>query len=152
MIKDLIKLPIKPSKMPFDILDNAGNLVIQTTDDALVVPFCGLINAHSGTLDLDVLYERYKNETGASVFATNLFKDWLKNNLQNGIVADKWINVEDRLPEIGEGVLAYCKSQGVQMCHRGYVDKKNVWVMSFDLSFANLNITHWQLLPELPKL
>ena len=30
---------------------------------------------------LDELFEKYKSETGASVFATNMFKDWLKTNL-----------------------------------------------------------------------
>ena len=66
-------------------------------------------------------------------------------NIKNG-----WINIKCLEPEIGEKVLAFCSSQGTQMCHLGYHNSKITWMMSYDCSVANLNITHWKYLSENP--
>ena len=63
----------------------------------------------------------------------------------------KWIDVNERLPEIGERVLVYCRSQGVQICYKGFCDNSELWLMAYDSSVAYLNISHWMELPEPPQ-
>ena len=90
--------------------------------------------------------------------ASSLIADLIinvENVIEKGVllreILKEWIDVKDKLPEIGERVLIYCNSQGIQICHRGYLNKKIVWLFSRDLGLAELNITQWQLLPNLPK-
>lgn len=60
----------------------------------------------------------------------------------------RWRSVKDELPAIGERVIVYCESQGVQNC---YLDIKRQWCFNYDSQKAYLNITHWMSLPEPPK-
>ena len=63
----------------------------------------------------------------------------------------EWIDVNTKLPFLGERVLIYCKSQGIQICYRGNHNSKPSWMMAFDMSKAELNITHWMKLPNFPN-
>ena len=55
-----------------------------------------------------------------------------------------WISVEDKLPDIGQGVLVY-RSDKV-------FDEFNITVTKFDKHGFDLsNVIYWQPLPESPK-
>lgn len=57
----------------------------------------------------------------------------------------EWISVEDRLPEIGERVLAFDNEYGVQIM---WLNQREKWEMP--VRFAD-SATHWMPLPEPPK-
>ena len=61
---------------------------------------------------------------------------------------DLWINVEDALPEMRYGVLAWIEEQDTQVC--AHMDKENVWLNSYTYEEIK-NVTKWQHLPENPK-
>ena len=55
-----------------------------------------------------------------------------------------WISVEDKLPEIGQGVLIHRSNK--------VFDEFNFAVTKFDEYGFNLsNVTHWQPLPKAPQ-
>ena len=69
--------------------------------------------------------------------------------LANGVTVQKWISVDDRLPEnIANRVLVVCeRSNGVFYAHY----EKPFWInLETDKPFIS-TVTHWMLLPELPK-
>lgn len=74
----------------------------------------------------------------------------LANHLiTNGVTVQKWISVDDRLPEnIANRVLVVCeRSNGVFYAHY----EKPFWInLETDKPFIS-TVTHWMLLPELPK-
>ena len=74
----------------------------------------------------------------------------LANHLiTNGVTVQKWISVDDRLPEnIANRVLVVCeRSNGVFYAHY----EKQFWInLETDKPFIS-TVTHWMLLPELPK-
>lgn len=53
----------------------------------------------------------------------------------------KWIPVTERLPNIGEKVITYCKGYGVK---ENFRSGDGTWWVGF-------KITHWMPLPEPPK-
>jgi hypothetical protein len=55
--------------------------------------------------------------------------------ISNGVIAQEWISVEDRLPEEGEHILV-CYSDG--------------WICDQYTPFDD-GVTHWMPLPEPPK-
>ena len=69
--------------------------------------------------------------------------------LANGVTVQEWISVKDRLPEnIANRVLVVCeRSNGVFYAHY----EKPFWInLETDKPFIS-TVTHWMLLPELPK-
>lgn len=78
-------------------------------------------------------------------------EEYAAQQVQTAVQRDKWISLKERAPEIGDRVMTYCHSQGIQICHRGYIGDEIGWLLSFDLTPAYLNITHWMPLPEPPK-
>lgn len=60
---------------------------------------------------------------------------------------DRWIPVEDALPEYGEYVLFIRKNREVYV---GYYDEKNTWNTDYQW-FCGENVTHWMPLPEPPE-
>lgn len=69
----------------------------------------------------------------------------------------KWISVKDKLPAIGESVLAY---HATDFAVAAYFDKvtswgteyENVWLIDHQDNIEVMLPTHWMPLPEPPKL
>ena len=100
--------------------------------------------------DLDKLFERYESETGASVFATNFFKGWLKKNLHGSTLSQSWVSVEEKLPEDGQFVLCCNIDTDVYLEAHEYSSKYNTY-RRYTSSCADSIVTHWQPLPSPPK-
>jgi len=65
---------------------------------------------------------------------------------------DKWININDKLPEEGDWYFVVTHNEtGKRIAQMLFLDSKadNFW-LSIAGDWGN-NITHWQPLPELPK-
>ena len=65
---------------------------------------------------------------------------------------DKWIDVNERMPESNHNVLVYDKYSETkgEICVAEYWDDFNEW-STIDNFSAMDNITHWMELPEPPK-
>lgn len=59
----------------------------------------------------------------------------------------KWINVQDRLPENGEDVLAFDENFGLSIAW--HEDELGIW-KSHEIGLL-LYVTHWMKLPKAPK-
>ena len=72
--------------------------------------------------------------------------------IANGVTIQKWISVEERLPEVGQRVLVWCESRTtkkhvtVSTYMKDYSDKRGTY-----FSRRVRNVTHWMPLPEPPK-
>ena len=84
-----------------------------------------------------------------------VYDEWYGNGdiaeklISNGVTVQEWISVKDRLPEnIANRVLVVCEgSNGVFYAHY----EKPFWInLETDKPFIS-TVTHWMLLPELPK-
>lgn len=88
-----------------------------------------------------------KSENLSCDIARNMFVvDFM---IANGVTVQEWISVDDRLPEnIANRVLVVCeRSNGVFYAHY----EKPFWInLETDKPFIS-TVTHWMLLPELPK-
>ena len=88
-----------------------------------------------------------KSENLSCDIARNMFVvDFM---MANGVTVQEWISVKDRLPEnIANRVLVVCeRSNGVFYAHY----EKPFWInLETDNPFIS-TVTHWMLLPELPK-
>lgn len=68
---------------------------------------------------------------------------------------DKWISVEDRLPEMGVCVLVYIDNGLITCAHRSLKEGINTWELYgdmyaiFDLKYNQ--VTNWKTLPSPPK-
>ena len=91
----------------------------------------------------------------AAMKSENLYCDIARNMfvvdfmMSNGVTVQEWISVKDRLPEnIANRVLVVCeRSNGVFYAHY----EKPFWInLETDKPFIS-TVTHWMLLPELPK-
>lgn len=61
-------------------------------------------------------------------------------------VGDKWISVEDRLPEESDEYLAYCgEYDGICVLHHEVLETKSWWITQWK------EVTHWMPLPEPPS-
>lgn len=60
----------------------------------------------------------------------------------------EWISVEDRLPKVGEEVLVYRRSVN-EYAVALYSDTYREFFVGM---FAFVNVTHWQSLPQPPKM
>ena len=71
--------------------------------------------------------------------------------LDNGVTVQKWISVDDRLPETGGYVVCIAKrnpfSRFMPMVAR---IKKNGWVNPITEQYI-LEVTHWMPIPQPPK-
>ena len=88
-----------------------------------------------------------KSENLSCDIARNMFVvDFM---MSNGVTVQEWIPVTERLPEnIANRVLVVCeRSNGVFYAHY----EKPFWInLETDKPFIS-TVTHWMLLPELPK-
>lgn len=75
----------------------------------------------------------------------------------------EWISVNDRLPELGEDVLVYCKAKTpeftdfIEVSVRNtyklapWCDEETAWGIRFIPFGGEFEVTHWMPLPEPPK-
>lgn len=67
------------------------------------------------------------------------------------IMYGEWISVNDRLPRVGEYVIAY-GDNGPKGCCMAFVNDDDEWLYEIDNHYENgYGITHWMPLPEAPK-
>lgn len=66
-----------------------------------------------------------------------------------------WISVKDRLPDDNEPVLVYTKDGAMSVCSlvvaNAFANLKNLKVWEDNNGYYVSDVTHWMLLPELPK-
>lgn len=69
--------------------------------------------------------------------------------IANGMTIQRWIPVEERLPETFATVLIYNGNQ----VHEAILQKDRKWLAVFgdSLIMASSDVTHWMPLPEPPK-
>ena len=96
-------------------------------------------------IDLIIDAKRTDLETGS-------FTEYLANHLiSNGVTVQKWISVDDRLPENGGYVVCIAKrnpfSRFMPMVAR---IEKNGWVNPITEQYIS-EVTNWMPLPDLPK-
>lgn len=115
-----------------------GETKAQSLDIQMICEYTGLSeNA------VEKLHEFYTVEYGHRYFERVVGLLTIEAEPDNG-----WISVEDRLPELGQRVMAFCRA-GIMTFLRydGEVwfemSSKNEYLLSF--------VTHWQPLPEPPK-
>lgn len=89
---------------------------------------------------------------GENGYASWEYQLWLENKLATtpaaeSLVGDKWVSVEDRLPDKGERVFI-CTDMWVCACC--YLNIHSEWKLAYDSSLFHGNITHWQPLPSPP--
>jgi len=67
-------------------------------------------------------------------------------------MSDRWVKVQDKLPEHGQKVICYGKSWGMNFS-MVYIDfdGKTKFANVIAGCFDNPDVTHWQPLPEPPK-
>ena len=97
---------------------------------------------------------------------TRIFEESLKNQIPyvekepvKIQTVDRWISVEDRLPEIDERVIVYIpKPDNHYNTEIAYISKGNddypYWVLRDKSQFYSTRfhyVSHWQPLPESPK-
>ena len=69
-------------------------------------------------------------------------------------VKDNWASVEDRLPEIGTNIIAFCFEDHIQEAWHERVDTYDdgdVPIFKSNVTSRYLTVTHWQPLPALPE-
>jgi hypothetical protein len=65
---------------------------------------------------------------------------------------DKWISVEERLPDTQQEVLTYSECNGVRSaCLIGAKDDIKMWYL-YKSDKLSISVTHWMPLPEAPKM
>lgn len=90
-----------------------------------------------------------------------VFVEWLKVHYKIPLTqsdnTEKWIDVKERLPEIGENVTCFTKLEKpngfrnpVQTGHR-MNNNTDTWIVGNNFSFDIGKVTHWQPLPQSPK-
>ena len=63
-------------------------------------------------------------------------------------LARRWIPVTERLPEIGERVLCYCRANIYDVLK---MRSDGSWVYEISRAYMSSFVTHWMPLPEPPK-
>lgn len=64
--------------------------------------------------------------------------------------AQRWISVEERLPDIGEDCALYVRCGDVSFVRTGWRMKNGKWICPSD-SLYGYEVTHWMLLPQPPE-
>lgn len=62
----------------------------------------------------------------------------------------EWISVDDKLPELGKEVLAYCAGRFMEVARLDFKDGEKRFLCMWD-STALYRVTHWMPLPEPPQ-
>ena len=74
----------------------------------------------------------------------------VKQGIEHYFLDNKWISVEDRLPEEHVEVILYNRDR--KCVESGWLDdKENIHFSLYDDDFEEHDITHWMSLPEPPK-
>ena len=65
----------------------------------------------------------------------------------------EWVSVDERLPELGVGILIYLKSGYIGCGYRSKEQENdNLWVFYHtDMELKNDKLTHWMPLPQPPQ-
>ena len=98
--------------------------------------------------DIDDLLIAHPSENVSKMYLRKA-ADAIKQLITNGVTAQEWISVEDRLPEnIANRVLVVCeRSNGVFYAHY----EKPFWInLETDKPFIS-TVTHWMPLPPVPE-
>jgi hypothetical protein len=169
-IDKLIKLPVSVNDS-YKVIDADGLYILEVgvpyiltdKDIAITEALRDLINGQNVDVermaedDLDKLFERYESETGASVFATNFFKGWLKKNLHGSTLSQSWVSVEDRLPPqkskheiVSENVLVCRMNDPMAYIH--YYHHGNKKWYGYGQSQCTYDVTHWMPTPPRPSI
>lgn len=71
--------------------------------------------------------------------------------VDHAVAFQKWISVDDRLPEFGVSVLARCFYNGKWITLVCHTSKENFGEWYTDEVCQGVKVTHWVPLPEPPK-
>ena len=70
--------------------------------------------------------------------------------IDNGVTVQKWISVDDRLPEKGQEVLVFDESEN--WTGFAWLRPDETWTtLGFDFPFGLGEVTHWMPIPQSPK-
>ena len=96
-----------------------------------------------------VATEAWKMKIKADVELTlNQFIDWI-NDAPTAEVADGWISVHDRLPEVGKVVLAFGTRSATTGQFKGIMaNRPDTWMWK---NHTPKHVSHWMPLPPAPK-
>lgn len=78
------------------------------------------------------------------VRALNYDRNQYEKSYRDGLKASKWISVKERLPEVGEDVIAYLGEGIFEIC---WMLKDGVWETR-DAYLDTDAVTHWMPLPS----
>ena len=80
------------------------------------------------------------------------YAEYVKSSLPSPamVVEDGWIDVKDRLPEIGEYVFVY-NTEGAILIARLFTDGWAAFFADGEKLMGELSATHWMPLPNPPK-
>ena len=67
--------------------------------------------------------------------------------ISNGVTAQEWISVEDRLPDDNDRVIAFRPNEPETSAYKYCV----MWGWSVKASLKHRGITHWMDMPQPPK-
>ena len=81
-----------------------------------------------------LVYEYYKTDRDS----LSAYRDGINDGANFVLPQQKWIAVEDGLPENGEIVWAYCEGSVLQI---GFANKEWVYINNWPVQFP---VTHWQ--------
>ena len=115
---------------PVSIYDTISNMVEKEIDGNIIVEI-------KKQLGIDI-------DKGELIKAINYDRNQYKKGYQDGFYADRWISVDDKLPD----------KEGRYLCiiENRYERKVEIELFINSGGFISRNkITHWMYLPEIPK-
>lgn len=126
-------------------MNEARDIAFEALDafrDELAGRFIDLCNGNDfSKLTLGKIYD-----TINEIYDKHIGK-WLDVGTVDRVPGSKWISVKERLPEVGEDVLAYLGEGIFEIC---WTLKDGCWETRD--SYLDMDaVTHWQPLPEPPK-
>ena len=100
---------------------------------------------------MDVMEKLVELIESARYWGSNTSEEIAEKLIANGVTVQKWISVNDRLPEAGEYVVCIAKrnpfSRFMPMVAR---IEKNGWVNPITEQYIS-EVTHWMPIPQPPK-
>lgn len=104
-----------------------------------------MINMQLTDILMDLLPDEYPWEGNV--------KGLVERLIANGVTVQKWISVEERLPEVGKTVLCYRDGiTGYRMGHYiGAEYSERVAIFRDYRDGFGFGVTHWMPLPEMPN-